>query len=105
MQQAGRDTDATLAYRYYRQTASFFYETKYPDPATMPLLYYSADPKMSAFDSHMIEAKLGVLGRAFGLDGMWGRARFEALLEYIVQHNSFGNAGVAHVAVTVPFDY
>jgi hypothetical protein len=105
VQQAGRDTDATLAYRYYTQTASFFFQPKYPDPLTMPVLYYTDDPKMTAFDSHMVEAKLGVLGRAFDLDGMWGRARFEAILEYVVQHNRFGNAGVAHVAVTVPFDY
>ncbi|HTR51088.1 MAG TPA: DUF3570 domain-containing protein [Kofleriaceae bacterium] len=105
VQQAGRDIDATLAYRYYWQSASFFYETKYPDPETMPLLYYTGDPKMSAFDSHLIEGKLGVLGHAFDLDGVWSRARFEAILEYVVQHNAFGNAGVAHVAVTVPFDY
>jgi hypothetical protein len=60
---------------------------------------------MSPFDSHLLEAKLGILGDVFGLDGRWAGARIEGILEYIVQHNRFGNALVAHAALTVPFDY
>lgn len=105
VQQVGVDADATFAYRYYTQSAAFFWERKYPDPAVMPLPYYTDDPKMTAFDSHLLEAKLGVLGEEFGLKGRWAATRFEGILEYVVQHNAFGNAGVAHVAVTVPFDY
>jgi hypothetical protein len=52
-----------------------------------------------------MEAKLGVLGDAFALDGKWAAARFEGILQYIIQHNRFGNAVEAHVALTVPFDY
>ena len=105
VQQCGLDVDASVRYRYYTQTQSFFFEKRYPDPAIMTVDYYTDDPKMSAFDGHLMEAKLGILGEAFGLDGNWGRARFEGILEYIIQHNRFGNAGVAHVALTVPFDY
>jgi hypothetical protein len=46
-----------------------------------------------------------VLGEAFGLSGRWAAARLESILEYVVQHNRFGNAVVAHVALTLPFTY
>ena len=105
VQQVGLNADGTFAYRYYTQTKSFFEMEKYPDPAVMPLPYYTFDPKMTAFDSHLFEAKLGIYGREFGLTGKWAGTRFEGLLEYVVQNNRFGNAGVAHVSVTVPFDY
>ncbi len=105
IQQVGADADATVAYRYYTQTAAFFYEKRYPDPAVMAVPYLTDDPKMSAFDGHIMEAKLGILGEAFDLDGRWAGARFEGILEYIIQHNRFGNAVEAHVALTLPFDY
>jgi hypothetical protein len=105
VQQVGLSADASFAYRYYTQTRAFFEQAKYPDPAVMPLSYYTYDPKMTAFDSHLFEAKLGVYGREFGLTGKWAGTRFEGLLEYIVQNNRFHNAGVAHVSVTIPFDY
>lgn len=109
IQQVGLSADAAFRYRYYRQTASFFapsaYGKGYPDPMTTMVPYVTDDPKMTAYDGHILEAKLGVLGNAFELDGTWGRARFEGILEYIVQHNRFGNAVEAHVAVSVPLDY
>lgn len=105
IQQVGIDADASFRYRYYTQTQSFFYETHYPDPSVTPVPYLTDDPKMSAFDGHIMEAKLGVLGDAFDLHGKWAAARFEGIMEYIIQNNRFGNAVVAHVALTVPFDY
>jgi hypothetical protein len=107
IQQVGIDADASIRYRYYHQSAAYFYEKRYAssDPTMNPTPFFSDDPKMSAFDGHILEAKLGVLGEAFELDGKWAGARFEGVLEYIIQHNRFGNAVVAHVALTVPFDY
>lgn len=109
IQQVGTFADAAFGYRYYRQTASFFapsaYGGRYPDPTMSSVPYLTNDPKMTAYDGHIMEAKLGVLGEAFELDGTWGHARFEGILEYIVQHNRFGNAVEAHVAVSVPLDY
>lgn len=109
VQQVGSDADASFRYRYYRQTAAFFaashYGGRYPDPTMASVPYYTDDPKMTAFDGHLMEAKLGMLGRTFGLSDNWARARFEGILEYIVQHNRFGNAVEAHVALTYPFDY
>ena len=42
---------------------------------------------------------------SFGLTGNWAGARFEGVLAYIIQHNRFGDAVVAHVALTLPFSY
>ena len=67
--------------------------------------YLSDDVKLDAFTGHMFEAKLGIAGEAFGMSGRWAGARFEGILEYVRQHNRFGNAVIAHVALTVPFDY
>ena len=103
VQQVGLDADASVRYRYYTQSAAFFYQRRYGDPGMYEFL--TDDPKMSAFDGHVMEAKLGVMGDAFSLDGKWAAARFEGLLQYIIQHNRFGNAVEAHVALTVPFDY
>lgn len=103
VQEVGMTADASFRYRYYRQDAAFFWQEKYGDPSMLEFL--TDDPKMSPFDSHLLEAKLGVYGEAFGLRGRWAGARFEGILEYIVQHNDFHNAVVAHAALTVPFDY
>ena len=84
--------------------AAFFW-AKFYAPPTMTRPYVTDDPKMSAFDGDLMEAKLGVFGEAFGLDGRWAGARFEGILDYIIQHNRFGNAVEAHVALTLPFSY
>jgi hypothetical protein len=102
VQSVGDGADASFRYRYHSQDASFFWADRYWS-AMQP--YVTDDPKMSPFDSHLLEAKLGILGDVFGLDGRWAGARIEGILEYIVQHNRFGNALVAHAALTVPFDY
>ncbi|MDB4959962.1 MAG: hypothetical protein JWO36_7531 [Myxococcales bacterium] len=107
IQQVGTVADASVRYRYYTQTAAFFWEKRYAssNPAMNATPYFTDDPKMSAFTGHTLEAKLGVFGEAFDLSGKWRGARFEGVLEYILQHNRFGNAVVAHVSITVPFDY
>jgi len=46
-----------------------------------------------------------VLGDAVSLPGMWAAARFEGILEYSIQNNRFGNAVIAHLALTLPFAY
>jgi hypothetical protein len=105
VQEAGRSADASVRFRYYTQDGAYFYRTRYPadDPAMTQ--YVSDDVKLSDFTGYTMEAKLGVIGEAFDLDGRWAGARFEGILEYAVQHNRFGNAVIAHVALTLPFAY
>lgn len=101
VQQVGEFVDATLRYRFHTQDQAVFYEERYARPET----YVTDDVKLSSFTSHMIEGKLGVYGEALGLSGRWAGARFEAILNYLVQNNRFGNAITAHAALTVPFEY
>lgn len=105
VQEVGRFADAAIRYRYYTQTQAFFYKPRYETADYAMQAYLSDDPKLTAFTGHTLEAKLGVFGEEFGLTDRWSRARFEGILEYVVQHNRFGNAVIAQAALTVPFDY
>jgi hypothetical protein len=103
VQQVGDAIDASVRYRFHTQLAAFFYKDRYAmTPADG---FVSDDVKLSAFRSHTVEAKLGMLGEALGLTGRWSPVRFEAILMYITQDNRFGNAFVAHFAVSLPFEY
>lgn len=105
IQEVGENIDAAVRYRFYTQDASFFYRKNYPDQSVAMSEFLTDDPKMTAFTGHLMEAKLGLLGETFGLEGRWAGARVEGILEYIVQNNRFGNAVVAHASLTVPFEY
>jgi len=103
IQQVGDTIDASLRYRFHTQLAAFFYKERYAmTPADG---YISDDVKLSAFRSHTVEAKVGMLGETFGLTGRWAPVRVEAILMYVAQDNRFGNAFVAHAAITLPFEY
>jgi hypothetical protein len=104
IQEVGDGIDATLRYRLHRQTKkAFFYEERYEMADEDDFL--SDDVKLSKFTSHTIEAKLGLLGEVFELPDRWASARFETILQYVVQNNRFGNAVVAHAALTIPYTY
>lgn len=105
VQQIGLNADATLRYRFHTQDGAYFYRDRYPTADITMQPYLSDDVKLDAFDGHLIEAKLGFLGEAFDMNGRWAGARFEGILQYVLQHERFGNAIVAHVALTVPFEY
>lgn len=105
VQQVGYAADATFGYRFYTQDAAFFYRDRYVsiDPTVSP--YLSDDVKLSTFTTHTFEAKLGIMGEAFGIEGRWSAARFEGILSYVAQGNRFGNAIIAQLALTVPLVY
>jgi len=105
VQELGHDIDATLRYRYYTQDGAYFFHARYPADDAAMTQYVSDDVKLSTFTGHTIEGKLGVLGDAVSLPGMWAAARFEGILEYSIQNNRFGNAVIAHLALTLPFAY
>ena len=105
VQEVGRHADAAVRVRYYAQDGADFFRTRYSlnDVAMTP--FVSDDVKLSSFTGYAIEAKLGVTGEAFDLGGRWADTRIEGILEYAVQNNRFGNAVIAHVALTIPFVY
>jgi len=104
IQQVGDVGDAAFRYRYHTQDGAFFFRDRYMNADGIDGLI-SDDVKLSSTSTHTVEAKLGLLGSAFELEGKWGKTRFEAVLQYVIQYNRFGNAIVAHVGLVVPLDY
>lgn len=105
IQEVGHAAEASVRYRFHTQDAAFFYEDRYSTTDIAVNRYISDDVKLDAFTGHTFEAKLGILGESFEMSGRWAGARFEGILEYVTQHNRFGNAIIAHVALTLPFEY
>jgi len=105
VQEAGRNIEASVRFRYYTQDGAYFFRDRYPPDDAAMTQFVSDDVKLSSFTGYTMEAKLGVLGDAFELGGRWAGARLEGILEYTIQHNRFGNAVIAHVALTIPFVY
>ena len=105
VQEVNDNIDVTLGYRYYTQDSAYFYRTHYPADDPGLTQYVTDDVKLSAFTVHTFEGKIGVMGEQFELPGLWAGARFEGMFEYDIQHNRYGNAVVAHVALTLPFRY
>jgi hypothetical protein len=102
----GNDDTAwlTLRYRFHRQTEAYFYEDRYP--TVRADMFVSDDAKLAAFDNHTLGAKLEVQGQALGwTEGRLATTRGQIVIEYVAQGSGFGNALVAHAALTVPFDY
>lgn len=105
VQEIGRTVDASVRYRYYTQDKAYFFQDRYSTTDITVNRYLSDDVKLDAFTDHTFEAKLGVYGETFGMSGRWGAARFEGIIAYVAQYNRFGNAVIAHAALTVPFSY
>lgn len=102
VQQMGDFADASVRYRYHSQYRASFYQERYEAPQT----FISDDVKLADFSTHLIEGKLGVYGEQFGFEDVrWAGARIETILQYVAQQNRFGNAIIAQLALTVPFEY
>lgn len=105
-QAAGDNVVFGGGYRLHRQSAADFWRASYAgiDPVSQPLR--TDDGKLAAITTHMMTAKLAVMGATFGWEDRWADVRMEVILEYYLQDDRyFGNAGIAHAAVTIPFTY
>ncbi|MAQ15391.1 MAG: hypothetical protein CMN30_11430 [Sandaracinus sp.] len=103
-QEISRFAQARIRYRYYRQSRSFFYQDEY-DIDTTPADYVTADPKMSAFHSHLLGFQLAVRLAFLGdtaLDALRD-AWLQTSFEYLWQTSRFGNAVIAQAGIRVPF--
>lgn len=103
--QAMGDVDLHLRYRLHHQSRADFYRPSYPtaDPAREP--YLTDDVKLSKLTTQTIGLKADLPLSLLGARGELEGARLETLFEYIFQSTYYGNAVVAQVAVTVPFEY
>lgn len=101
VQEVGDTVTFGLSYRYHRQSAADFWKPSYVTGDR----YVSDDPKLARLTTHDIAAKLAVTGATIGLAGRWEAMRGEAMIEYYVQSAAFGNAIIAHAALTIPFEY
>ena len=61
--------------------------------------------KLAAFDNHTLGAQLEISGELLGLTGRNAGLRGQIVIEYIDSDTTFGNAVVAHAALTVPIEY
>jgi hypothetical protein len=105
VQELGANADVALRYRYYTQDGAYFFRTRYlADDAAMTQ-FVTDDVKLSTFTGQTFEIKAGMRGEQLDLEGRWAGARFEAIFEYAIQNNRFGNAVIGHVALTIPFSY
>jgi hypothetical protein len=105
-QAAGDNVVFGGGYRFHVQTAADFWRERYNglDPVSQPLR--TADGKLADITTHTMTAKLAVMGATFGWEDRWADVRMEFILEYYLQDDRyFGNAGIAHAAVTIPFTY
>jgi hypothetical protein len=103
-QRIARYASVLVRHRYYRQNRAFFYQ---PNPAdyTSNDRYVSADPKMSAFHSHLFGWQL-----ALDLSFLQGTA-LERLaagsisldFSYMWRTNRYGDAITAQIGASMPF--
>ncbi len=101
-QEIGDTLMLRVRYRYYTQTHAFF---EHPDGYAEGDPYFTADPKMTAFDAHMLGAQalvhLGFLERS-ALDFAW-QATLELGVDYVWRTNRYGNGIIAQAALRIPF--
>lgn len=102
-QEIGPSITLRARYRYYQQTRSFFFRS--PDQYRGEDPFVTADPKMSAFESHMFGLRalvaLDVL-RNTPLEFVSG-GHFDMSFDYLLQTSRFGNGVLAQVGLDVPF--
>ncbi len=100
-QEIGDTLLARIRWRHYRQSESYFYSTTYAADAE----YYTFDPKMSSFHSHLLGAQL-VLRLRFlentALDFAWN-STLDFSFDYIFNTNRFGDGIIGQVGLRLPF--
>ncbi|MCA9530319.1 MAG: DUF3570 domain-containing protein [Myxococcales bacterium] len=93
-----------LTYRYYAQSSAFFYES---DPSKYPLdaRYFTADPKMADFHSHLGGLQLRLaLSFLAGTRMRWlADAVVDFNLDYTWSTSAFGDNVLSELGLTVPF--
>ncbi|HWN67562.1 MAG TPA: DUF3570 domain-containing protein [Haliangium sp.] len=99
IQELRPDLDLHARYRFHRQSAAYFYEPTYAGDEP----FLTSDIKLSELTTHTFGVELESALEHAGVVGLFGDARLELVLEYVVQRNRLGNALVLQTALSMPF--
>lgn len=106
VQEAGDTVEFGAGYRLHLQGPADFWRESYAMLEPGDQTYLTDDGKLADGTTHQLTAKLSVTGATFEWEDRWADVRFDFLLSYYLQDNRyFGNAGIAHAAVTFPIEY
>jgi hypothetical protein len=98
--------DLRLRYRYSVQSAADFYKNVYMQSELAdPAVYVTDDEKLGEMTTHVVGGQVSVELGLFGLRGLFGEVRIDAVVERILQSTSFGDAWVGQLGLAVPFSY
>jgi hypothetical protein len=101
VQELATDVSLRLRYRYYRQSAAYFYRETYDRMQA----YVTDDPKLGAYTTHTVGAALTARLSELGATGSLAKVRAQLLLEHITQDNRYGDAFIAQLAFAMPIEY
>lgn len=99
----GESAHLRFRYRYYQQSSAFFSQESREYQLSDP--YFTADPKMTAFRSHLLGGQMKIFGR-FLEAGRFPRLRdlsFDLGFEYIFNTNAYGNGLIMQAGMHIPF--
>jgi hypothetical protein len=92
-------------YRFHTETAADFFKDVYSQDEVSNAPYVTDDEKLSAHTTHLFGLQLSSELGLLGVRGTWAAARIDAVVEYMIQSTSFGNAVIASIALAVPIRY
>jgi len=93
-------------YRYYTQTKADFYQTVYNQAQLDDLgAHVTNDEKLSGFRTQTLGGQLNITMANLGFPGTFGKTRVDLIVERIWQDNSFGDAWVGQLGLTLPLVY
>ncbi|MCS6857735.1 MAG: DUF3570 domain-containing protein [Sandaracinaceae bacterium] len=102
-QEIGELLTLRLRYRFYHQSASFFWKPPADYVAEDP--FVTADPKMASFSSHLfgVRIQVGLAFLAQSILDFASRGSFELNFEHLWQGSRFGDAIIAQSGIRLPF--
>jgi hypothetical protein len=89
-------------YRFYTQSAAFFYKDTYSKAQIDGDKYVTDDAKLDAYHTQVFGLQvLGALS-LIGATGDWAELRVDAIIERVLQTNAFADAWSAQLGLVVP---
>jgi hypothetical protein len=98
--------DVRGRFRYYRQGSAEFYQDTYTAAQVNdPSAYITDDAKLSEHSTTTFGGQISLALGVFCVEGPWREARFDLVVERILQTTYFGDAWNAQLGFTLPVLY